>query len=231
MKTGRIIRPEQTAKIILPRIGFIKCGLKGEDGKPKSTDYFLAAGKYASYFTNVYPGKPSVIQIVFFDDSPETSCNEEYTYRDMDGRLFAKGDGENFKVWTKDKYEDYSAKAMPKLMETVNERCKSRKGWEVQLTLRFILPKVRGIGGFWEFNTKGNLSTIPSIRDAFDTVLNQNGYVKGVVFDLEVSFAKSQKPGSMSRYPVVNLIPNNSEENIKMIKDSFVKVDQKQLSS
>jgi hypothetical protein len=49
--------------------------------------------------------------------------------------------------------------------------------------------------------------------------------VKGVIFDLNVVFAKSQKPGVGSRYPVVNLVPNQSKENIQALKGSMMNVE------
>jgi hypothetical protein len=90
---------------------------------------------------------------------------------------------------------------------------------------------VKDIAGFWEFNTKGEASTIPAIRDMFDAMLMQRGSVRGVIFDLNVVFAKSQKPGVGSRYPVVNLVPNQSKENIQALKGSMMNVEEpKQLN-
>jgi hypothetical protein len=33
--------------------------------------------------------------------------------------------------------------------------------------------------------------------------------------------AKSQKPGSASRFPVVQLVPNESEENVRLVRDAL----------
>lgn len=73
---GRINRPTPGVKrVVLPRVGFIKVGLKevGKNGKeyPKSVDYFIPTGKYAGLFTQAYGEKPQTIQIVFPDDDPE----------------------------------------------------------------------------------------------------------------------------------------------------------------
>lgn len=53
---GRINRPTPGVKrVVLPRVGFIKVGLKevGKNGKEytKSVDYFIPTGKYAGLFT------------------------------------------------------------------------------------------------------------------------------------------------------------------------------------
>ena len=74
--------------------------------------------------------------------------------------------------------------------------------------------------GCWQFRTKGAASSIPSIRDAYDAMLESNGKVAGVVFDLSVKFAKSQKPGQSSRYPVVSLTANESRENLEKVMEA-----------
>lgn len=223
MAKGRIKRYEENPEIKLPRVGFIKTGFKNEKGFPQSTNYFIATGKYKSLFENAYPGKTNTIQIVFWNDNPEMMCEERYEYRDSKGKLYAKGDGENFKVWNEkqEKYLDYSIEDYPKIMERVHTTVNA-KGWDIILTLRFMLPKVREIAGFWEYSTKGKESTIPAVRDTFDSMLLARGSVKGVIFDLNVEFAKSQKPGVGSRYPVVTLVPNQSKENIEAVKGSLM---------
>jgi hypothetical protein len=232
MAKGRIIRQEPNQSLQLPRVGMIKTGFKNEKGFPQSTDYFIATGKYSELFNREYPNKPSTIQVVFWDDDPETMCQERFEYRDAQGKLYASGDGENFKVWnsTEKKYQDMNIVDVPNLMEQIHKKV-NYKGWSVILTLRFLLPKVKDIAGFWEFNTKGEASTIPAIRDMFDAMLMQRGSVRGVIFDLNVVFAKSQKPGVGSRYPVVNLVPNQSKENIQALKGSMMNVEEpKQLN-
>ena len=231
MMSGRIKRPHQKRLSPLPIIGKVKTGFKDDRGLPRSIDFFKPAGKYASAFTNAYGDKPNVIQIVFIDDDKSVSCNERYEYRDDKGDLFASGDGEFFKVWSaKDKrYLDFSIHERPEIMEEVVKRCPNKKGWEVILTLRFIIPKISGIVGMWEYSTKGDLSTIPQVTEAFDMMLNNRGFVSGIIFDLSVQFAKSQKPGVMSRYPVVSLVANQSESNVEMVKQNLFKIDQKNL--
>lgn len=226
---GRIIRPDTSTRLALPRVGFIKTGFKDQRGYPKSVDYFIPTGKYAELFTKAYGDKPSTIQIVFPDDDPTKVCSERYEYRDNDGRLFAKGDGENFEIWDGQKYQAANISEYPKLMEAAAKRCPTKatiaggSGWDIVLSLNFIIPMVRGIAGVWQFTTKGELSTIPQIRDVFDTMMQHRGFVKGIIFDLSVEYAKSQKPGVKSRYPVVSLIPNESEGNIEKVKSGFMK--------
>lgn len=225
---GRIKRPEANkARLILPRVGFVKIGMKSERGLPQSVDYFIPVGKYANLFTQAYGEKPQTIQIVFPDDDPEKVCNERYEYRDDDGRLIAEGNGEVFKVWDGQKYEQLTIEQYPNLMAGISKRYPNRAvkkgldGWKVTLTLTFIVPLVRGIAGVWQYTTNGSASTIPAIRETFDGMLAERGFVRGIVFDLNIQFATTQKPGDKSRFPVVSLVPNESEENIKKLKDAF----------
>ena len=94
-------------------------------------------------------------------------------------------------------------------------------GWVITLTVTFIVPMVRGIAGVWQFITKGSASSIPNIRDTFDTMLAERGFVKGIVWDMNVEFAKSRKPGNHSKYPVVSIVPNESEGNLRKISEAF----------
>ena len=231
---GRIIRPEaEKNRLILPRVGQIKIGMKNERGYPQSVDYFIPAGKYAALFSEAYPGKPQTIQIIFPDDDPVKVCNERYEYRDDEGRLIACGDGDVFQVWNGKKYEDLSISDYPNLMKSITKRYPNRKskqdgedGWQITLTLNFIIPLVKGVGGVWQFVTKGTASTIPQIRETFDAMLSQRGFVRGIIFDLNVSFATSQKPGDKSRFPVVSLVPNESPENVLKVREAWKSVKQ-----
>lgn len=225
MAKGRIKRPEQLQSFKLPRVGQIKTGFKNESGYPQSCDYFIPAGKYASLFAQAYGDKPQTVQVVFWEDTYETMCNERYELRDREGKLYARGDGEDFEIWhaASKQYKNYSALEYPDIMERTKAQV-GNKDWEVILTLRFILPKVKDIAGYWEFSTKGEASTIPAIRDTFDMMMQQRGSVRGVIFDLNVKFAKSQKPGVKSRYPVVNLVPNQSKGNIEAVKGTMLHV-------
>ena len=226
---GRIVKKAsaEISKLALPRVGTIKIGFKDERGFPRSVDYFIPTGKYASLFTKAYGEKPQTIQVVFPDDDPAKVCNERYEYRDDEGRLLATGDGENFQIWNGKEYQEVSIEQSPNLMKSVEKRNpnklyqKTGEGWQIILTLNFIIPCVRGIAGVWQFSTKGTASTIPNIRNVFDAMLELKGYCKGVIFDLSVQYAKSQKPGDKSRYPVVSLVPNESEENIRTIKAAY----------
>lgn len=228
----RINRPESgIQRVVLPRIGFVKVGYKEKaaNGKefPKSVDYFIPEGKYAGLFTKAYGEKPQTIHVVFPDDNPEKVCNEMYEYRDDGGRLIAYGDGETFFVWDGKQYCRYITKDYPYLMAGVARKWPNRSvmkggdGWIVTLTMTFIVPLVRGVGGVWQFTTKGTASTIPNIRNTFDAMMEERGFVKGIIWDMNVHFAVSQKPGVNSRYPVVDIVPNESEDNLRRITDAF----------
>lgn len=213
-------------RLVLPRVGFLKIGYKNEKGLPQSVDYFIPVGKYSSLFTKAYGDKPQTIQIVFPDDDPAKVCCERYEYRDDDGRLIATGDGETFNVWNGKEYQELSTKQYPKLMHNIETRYPNKlynrtgEGWQIILTLNFIVPCVQGIAGIWQFKTKGTSSTIPNIRGVFDAFLERKGFCKGIVFDLTVQYSKSQKPGEKNKYPVVSLIANESEENVLKVKNA-----------
>lgn len=216
MGTGRIYRPEQTSVLDLPEIGRLHIGKKeiGRNGKeyPTSVDYFIPSGKYAGMFTNALGEKPNTIQIIFPSDDAEKVCNERYEYRDDKGALVARGDGRRFEVWTGQKYDVFETDEYPDIMDQIaaNNPVKRAENWDITLTLRFIVPAVRGVVGVWQFSTKGKASSVKNIRDSFDAVRKMRGTVCQTVFDLSVAFAKSNKPGVNSRYPVVSLIANDT---------------------
>lgn len=231
---GRIQRPDShNARLALPRVGKIKIGKKAisRNGKeyPTSVDYFIPDGKYAALFTKAYGEQPHTIQIIFPEDDPAKVCCEFYEYRDDKGQLIAKGDGVTFDVWNGTKYQTFTTEQYPDIMQRVQAKIPNASarstgdGWRVRLTLNFIIPLVRGIAGIWTFETNGSASSIPQIRDTFDAMAKAKGFVKGIIFDLNVKFAQSQKPDNKSRFPVVSLVPNESEENVTLIKNAMSK--------
>lgn len=225
---GRIYRPEQGGTVLeLPEIGRLHIGKKQatQNGKeyPVSVDYFIPSGKYAGMFTNALGDKPQTIQVIFPDDAPEKVCNERYEFRDDKGALVARGDGRVFEIWDGKKYAPYSVDEYPDIMTQIERNNPTKRGadnWDIVLTLRFIVPAVRGIVGVWQFSTKGKASSIKNIRESFDGVQMMRGTVTQTVFDLSVQFAKSNKPNTNSRYPVVSLIANDNrvEEIREMMK-------------
>ena len=226
---GRIIRPESgSGMLALPEVGRLHIGAKSEKGYPMSLDWFRPTGRYAGLFTKALGEKPQTIQIIFPDDDPAEVCNERYEFRDNTGALVAHGDGRLFLVWDGKRYQPYSVEDYPDIREQItrNYPKKPRRddddGWDIVLTMKFIVPAVRGVVGVWKFSTKGEASSIKNIRDSFDGVQMLRGTVTSTVFDLSVQFVKSNKPGSNSRYPVVTMVANdNRVSDIKaMLKPS-----------
>ncbi len=216
--TGRIKRDEPTGAK-LPQLGKIKIGAEAinKAGKkyPISLDYFRPTGKYEAFFNEAYGEKPSKIQIIFISDNIKDVCDERYEIRDEAGRLLADGDGEFWKAYNakSDVYE-YNVKASVEELEK-----KYRATATINLTIRFILPKIPGVFGQWSLTTKGKASSIPSIRDTFDQVQKMAGTIVNIPFDLVVEKVKSQKPGSHAAFPVVSLIPNVSQENLNILAE------------
>ena len=225
---GRIYRPEQGAAILeLPEIGRLHIGKKQKSSTgneyPVSVDYFIPSGKYAPMFTAALGDKPSTIQVVFPSDEPEKVCNERYEYRNDKGELVARGDGRTFEIWDGKKYAPYTIEKYPDIMAQIAAKCPTKRGpdnWDVVLSLRVIIPAVRGVLGVWQFTTKGRASSIRNIRESFDGVQVVRGTVTNTVFDLSVQFAKSNKPGVNSRYPVVSLVANDNR--IDEIRQSLI---------
>ena len=215
---GRIYRPEQGAAILeLPEIGRLHIGKKqmGQNGReyPVSVDYFIPAGKYAGMFTAALGEKPQTIQVIFPDDDPAKVCNERFVYRDDKGALVARGDGRIFEIWDGKKYAPYSVEKYPDIWDQIIRNNPTKRGadnWDVELTLRFIIPAVRGIVGVWVLNTKGKASSVHNLRDSFDSVQAMRGTITTSVFDLSVHFHKSNKPNQNSRYPVLELVCNDN---------------------
>lgn len=202
----------------LPIIGKIKCGMKHpEKGYPMSVDHFIPTGRYAPLFQKHFGDKPKLLPVIFIEDGEAKQCEERYEYRDRSGSLYAYGDGEFFFVWNGKEYEMFLLEDHPDLMERVHQKVQAPKPWSVTLTLRFVIPGLPVVG-LWQFTTKGEASTIPNIVGSFDAILEHNGTVKGILWDLSVAFAKSQKPGEKSRYPVVDLVPNNDPDRLEEVK-------------
>lgn len=235
MTLGRVIKQDgEREGINLPEIGKIKCGYKDAKGFPVSTDYFIGFGKYASHFEDAYGKKPDIIQVIFYSDDFTKVCNERFELRDKAGKLYGKGNGVAFEIWDKSannnkgEYKSYNIVDDKQVISNAPKVCESPKGWQRVLTLRFIIPKITGVFGHWSLETKADASSIDAIKDTFDYVFNRAGTVQRVLFDLTVKKHKSQKPGSPSSYPVINLICNVSEQNLLNVK-SYIEENQKAL--
>lgn len=209
------IQREQQPSNTLPLIGKIKVGEKTTNaaGKeyPKSLDYFRPTGNYASEFTRVYGDKPNRIGVVFISDDIDEVCSQYFACW-TDGKMHGKGDGELFKVW--DKETQAYVENVPK----TDPRVRALK-WEEYTTLKFVIPAIPTVLGYWEFTTKGKRSSIPGIIQAFDFVKRKVGTVVALPFDLVVAKATGRTPGAATSYPVVQLVLNAGEENITAIKN------------
>jgi hypothetical protein len=204
-------------------IGNIKVGEKTDKGFPTSLDYFKATGPYANKFEQTL-GKPDKLEITFFSDDIHDVCYERFEIRTaknfdgIGGKLFAQSDGEEFKIYSKDKPPAlFNIKEHPEIKNQIKERCKGV--WYRVLTLRFIILKMTGIFGVWQFTTRGKETSIKDIRNTFDYVQEHAGTVVNIPFDLIVKKVTSQRPGSRNSYPIVSLIPNLSKNSIDLVKE------------
>jgi len=234
-RPGRIIKREdqEENQLGFAIIGKIKIGKKNEKGYPESLDHFRATGNHAEQFYKALGPEPKKIRIVFPSPFPEVCCYQRIEGRDSEGNLAAVSDGLNHRLWS-DKVKDYIPATNQELEDAKTKGIPVTKGygqnakttmilvknWVERLTLRFIVLEMKGILGVWELSTNGIASSIPNIIGNFDRMADSAGRnMNKVVFDLSVDFAKGQKPGSMSRYPVLTLVPNLSYESAMMLND------------
>jgi hypothetical protein len=182
-----------------------------------SLDYFKADGKYADMFTKVYGDKPDRIQIIFISDDDNISCDELWEGREKaTGDLAGKSDGETYELWD---YDSQSGYIPTKDKKKVAEFSKQHSvEWSVILTLRFIIPAIPEVFGMWKLQTKGTKSSINSIINTYDSMKDHAGTVINIPFDLVVKKVKGQKPGQKRVYPVIDLVPNISSENIEILR-------------
>lgn len=214
---GRISTGNVQQGSTLPEIGRIKVGEKTAKGFPTSLDYFKATGKFANQFTALFGDKPNELHIAFVSNDISEVCNERYEAWDK-GKRLGYGDGETFTVWNptagpeqKGAYEAGLSKEDPKVKAL-------GKLWSRMLTLRFVLLKMKGVLGYWTFETKAKETTIPSIVKAFDMVMERSGSIIGFPFSLVVEKVQSYTPGMAKNYPIVKLIPNFTEETIEAVR-------------
>jgi len=204
----------------LPLIGRIKVGEKATsaNGKeyPKSLDYFRPTGKYTKQFFDAFGEKPDKIGIVFVTDDIDEACSQYFACW-TDGKKHGIGDGNLFEVWDKDAGKDGKGDYVKNVPKD-DPRVRALK-WEEYTTLKFVIPSIPSVLGYWEFTTKGKRSSIPGIIQAFDFVKDKVGTVVALPFDLIVSKATGRNPGAATSYPVVQLVLNAGEENMNAIKN------------
>lgn len=197
----------------LPEIGRLHIGMKNDKGYPMSIDWFRPTGKYEGLFRQALGEKPQTLQVIFPSDDAEKVCNEQYQYRDDKGALVARGDGHTFEVWNGKVYAPYTIEDYPNIMQLIAEKNPTKRkedNWDIVLSMKFIVPAVRGVVGVWGLTTKGRASSVRNIRESFDAVQMMRGTVVTSVFDLSVHFHKSNKPNDTSRYPVLSLVANDN---------------------
>lgn len=215
--TGRIKTGGVQQGSTLPEIGRIKVGMKTERGLPTSLDYFRASGDFANRFNNLFGDKPTELKVAFVSNNIEEVCNERFEAWDK-GKRLGWGDGTVFTVWDAQGGKDGKGGYVEGLAAD-DARVKSiRKFFARTLTLRFVLLEMKGILGYWTFQTKAKETTIPSIVKAFDMVLERSGSIVGFPFSLMVKKVQSYSPGMAKNYPIVQLVPNFTEETIEAVR-------------
>ncbi len=215
-QTGRIAARKQTSNAsTLPEVGKIKIGEKhAEKGYPMSLDYFRPTGTYANEFTKIFGAKPKKLSIAFISDDLNEVCNQRFECWDG-GKRWGWGDGETFTVW--DKTANNGKGAYVENLPPTDAKVKALK-WDEMLTLRFVILELKGIMGYWSFQTKAKAVSIPAIVKSFDFVREKAGSIIGFPFNLLVEKKVGYNPGEAKNYPVVSLVPNFSEDSIEQVR-------------
>jgi hypothetical protein len=180
---------------------------------PKSLDYFKPTGNFANEFAMRYGDKPTKLSVCFVSDDLNEVCNERYESW-VKGKRWGHGDGSLFTVWDASANENKGAYIQN--LTSADPRVKALK-WDVMLTLRFVLLELKGIMGYWRFETKAKATTIPSVVKAFDFVRERAGTIIGFPFNLTIEKKTGYSPGEAKNYPVVSLVPNFSQDAIEMV--------------
>ncbi|MCL7987764.1 hypothetical protein M8998_07420 [Sphingobacterium sp. lm-10] len=200
----------------LPEIGRIKVGEKSQRGLPTSLDYFRATGDFANRFHNLFGEKPTELHVAFVSNDLSEVCNEQFEAWEK-GKRWGYGNGETFTIWDATGGADRKGGYIADVPKD-DPRVKAIKGWARTLTLRFVLLEMKGILGYWTFSTKAKETTIPSIVKAFDMVMERSGSIIGFPFSLMVKKVQSYSPGMAKNYPIVQLVPNFTEETIEAVR-------------
>lgn len=214
---GRIVTGKET-RTSRDFIGRIKIGQKNEKGYPESLDYFIATGTYKSYFDEAFGERPTSIEIMFVSDDFAQSCYERFELR-QGAKLYAFGDGVDFRVYD-EKTDDYIDMNMTEHKDIIkNLHVKIISKWEQTLNLTFLIPAIHGVFGKWNLTTKGIKSSVPALLKSFEDVQKIAGSVIGIPFDLQVKKVISNKPGSKSKFPVLQLVANVSTGHLEKIRN------------
>lgn len=234
MSKLRINHNNQSPK--LGMIGKIKVGMRHpEKGYPMSLDYFRLDSKpiYENAFKAMFGDKPSALP-VFFASDDDANCSTYYELRDGKGGLFMYGDGETFykaidstkgcketfKTITNvdilasfESMEAFKQSYLDALQDIENKTSitKGKKPqileWKPTLTLRFCIANFP-ILGYFELSTHGEKTSIDNVVNAYDSVFEQNGTVKGCGFFLQVDkHTTARATTEKHTYPVISLMP------------------------
>jgi hypothetical protein len=222
-QTGRISkRKDVNTASSLPEIGKIKIGEKKTNsaGKeyPSALDYFRPTGTFANEFTKLFGQKPKELKVAFISNELSEVCNQRFECWE-NGKRWGYSDGENYTVW--DKTANGNKGAYREILADTPENqalIKSVGKWDEMLTLRFVLLEMKGIMGYWRFETKAKAVTIPSIIKSFDLVKERAGSIIGFPFSLMIEKKIGYNPGEAKSYPVVSLVPNFTEDTLEMVR-------------
>lgn len=239
IKRGRLMQLDGdqnvSQRLGMSRLGLIKTGTSkpGPHGgkTPIKLDHFIADGKYASLFSGAYPGQVNVIQVLFPSHEDELVCLQELEYWAGD-RKAGYGNGWEYNLWSAKQKGYVRFEAHPNDAEAQETLRKWEATWgkglrlKERLTLRFILPKIHGMLGYWQLATSGSKSSIPNIIGVFDSVRAQCADAPElfcrIPFDLSLTIEKGKSPGEPTSFSVLNLFPNLTTNSLETLRDYYM---------
>jgi hypothetical protein len=185
------------------RAGKIHLGIKGEKGRPQSTDYFVCPDEVKA----VYGEKPKMLEIMVFSDNKEDFM--PYYYKKYGkNQLMCRGNGKDCRIF---KGFDETTK-LEKWIDGPCDRetCSAAQGDKPQcnmvLNLKFIIPKVNKTA-FYQLDTR-SVNTLKNIQGAVDMLKQVTGQIAWIPMILTVVEEKS----SMGKYPILMLNEDTKAE-------------------
>lgn len=198
-------------------IGNIKIGTKGENGIPKKLSYFNVeedkgtSSDMVEIFKQLYPGKPTKLNIMFTSESPFHFKYKRY----VNNKVVCMGDDKKAITVGKDAKNNVT-----QVKIDCNKNCQHRLNGKCKLkgSLKFVLVGINA-GGVWNLNTTAEIS-LSNIASEIVTYKRAGMSIVGVPFELTLS---EQQPLGYSSYYSIDL--KRTDIKPQLITDSKPQID------
>ncbi|MBC7340921.1 MAG: hypothetical protein H5U02_00445 [Clostridia bacterium] len=203
----------------LPRLGKIRLGIKQTSKRtgneyPKAVDFFVCRAdggptseEMAKAFHAVYGDQPRALDVMFPTNDPEQIFPQYYRRYGSGTGLICKGDGESAMEIDRETGEMREIECVPAECEWAKKQHCRPVG-----TLRFLLPKVPGIG-VWQIDTS-SYHSIVNLNSAIEMVrLLTGGRIAMIPLRLVIRPKEVQVEGKKKVVFVMDL----ATENLRMV--------------